>query len=230
MTSGQLAKAEIENQDTNEKVICMFNPKEYSFSKTNNWKESDAKGQNVSKLEFSGGAPATLSLQLLFDTNEMHHHLNIDMSKGRDVRKYTEGLWNMMKINENKINPDTKKGEPPKCRFMWGNLWSFTAVITSISQKFTLFASDGTPLRAVVDVSFKQLVDEGQYPRQNPTSGGNPGEHLRTIREGDTLPYIAYEEYGDPTVWRHLATTNGIADPRRLRPGDLLMITPLPLR
>lgn len=230
MSSGQLAKAEIENLDTRARVVCMFNPKEYTFSKTNNWQESDKKGQNVSKLEFSGGAPANLSIQLLFDTNEMHRHLNIDMSKGKDVRRYTEALWDMMKINPNKINTDTKKGEPPRVRFMWGALWSFDAVITSISQKFTLFASDGTPLRAIVDVAFKQLADEGQYPRQNPTSGGHPGEHVRMIREGETLPYIAYEEYGDPTVWRHLATINNIADPRRLRPGDLLMVQPLPSR
>lgn len=230
MPSGQLAKAEIINLDTGAKVQCMFNPKEYTFSKSNGWQESKTKGQNVAPLEFSGGEPANLSVQLLFDTNESHSHLNLGVVAGRDVRMYTQGLWDMMKINENKKNTATNKGEPPICRFVWGSMWSFQAVITSISQKFTLFASDGTPLRAVLDVSFKQLRDEGQYPRQNPTSGGNPGEHVRLIREGETLPYIAYEEYGDPTVWRHLANTNQIADPRRLRPGDLLLITPLPSR
>jgi hypothetical protein len=224
--SGALAKAEIENLHTGKRVPCMFNPKEYTFSKSNGWQESKTKGLNVPPLEFSGGAPATLSIQLLFDTNEPH----MGAAAGSDVRKYTKGLWDMMKIDETKINPSTKKGEPPYCRFIWGSVWSFKAVITSMSQKFTLFAPDGTPLRAIMDVSFKQLVDEGQYPRQNPTSGGNPGEHVRTIREGETLPYIAYEEYGDPTVWRHLADTNRIADPRRLRPGDMLMITPLPSR
>ncbi|HEX6289749.1 MAG TPA: hypothetical protein VFZ66_11190 [Herpetosiphonaceae bacterium] len=230
MRSGQLAKAEIINLHTGEKVPCMFNPKEYTFSKSNGWKESETKGLDIPPLEFSGGEPSTLSIQLLFDTNESHSHLNLGVVAGRDVRKYTKGLWDMMKINENRKHPKTKKGEPPYCRFVWGTMWSFEAVITSISQKFTLFAPDGTPLRAVLDVSFKQAFDEGQYPRQNPTSGGNPGEHVRTVREGETLPYIAYEEYGDPTVWRHLANTNNISDPRRLRPGDMLMITPLPSR
>jgi nucleoid-associated protein YgaU len=97
-----------------------------------------------------------------------------------------------------------------------------------MSQKFTLFANDGTPLRATLDVTFKQIKDEGQYPRQNPSSGGNPGDHVRTVREGETLAQIAYEEYGDSTVWRHLADTNRVDDPRRLHPGQVLMIRPLP--
>lgn len=225
MPNGALAKAEITNLVTNEKVRCMFNPKEYTFSKTNNWSEKPAKGKDVAHLEFSGGAPAQLTLQLLFDTYEAHGQ----NGAGDDVRSYTKGLWDMMKVSNGNKNTATGKGEPPHCRFEWGSLWSFEAVITSMSQKFTLFANDGTPLRATLDVTFKQIKDEGQYPRQNPSSGGNPGEHLRTVREGETLAQIAYEEYGDPTVWRHLADTNRVDDPRRLHPGHVLMIRPLPL-
>jgi nucleoid-associated protein YgaU len=84
-------------------------------------------------------------------------------------------------------------------------------------------------LRALLDVSFKQSSDEAVYPRQNPTSGGVPGQRLRTIREGETLAGIAHEEYGDPTVWRHLAEINNLDDPRRLRLGQTLLVTPLPL-
>jgi hypothetical protein len=204
----------------------MFNPKEYTFSKQNKWEEKTAKGQSVPHLEFSGGAPANLKLQLLFDTYEDHPPIS---KAGEDVRKYTKGLWDMMKISDKNKNPKTKKGEPPHCQFEWGSLWSFEAVIESISQKFTLFKSDGTPLRATLDVAFKQVKDEGQYPRQNPTSGGGAEERIRVVREGETLAGIAYEEYGDPTVWRHLANQNQILDPSRLRPGQMLLVTPLPL-
>jgi hypothetical protein len=229
MINGQLEKAKIINLDNPlQTVICKFNPKEYTFSKSNNWSEKPAKGQNTPHLEFSGGAPQNLALQLLFDTYDDYQ--NSKVKAGKDVRIPINILLNMMKIVKKKTNPATKIGEPPHCQFQWGTLLSFEAVIVSISQKFTLFASDGTPLRAIVDITFKQVADEDKYPRQNPTSGGNPGEHLRTIREGETLPYIAFEEYGDSTVWRHLADTNRIADPRRLRPGDVLMITPLPSR
>lgn len=228
MPNGHLVKAKITNLLTTEDVVCMFNPREYTFSKTNNWSENVKKGQDVADLVFGGGAPASLSLQLLFDTYESHSSVELSTRRGEDVRKYTKGLWDMMKIHPRSTDTTSEMGEPPHCQFAWGNLWSFEAVIVSISQKFTLFASDGTPLRAILDVSFKQIRDENRYPRQNPTSGGNPGEHLRVVREGETLVNIAYEEYGDPTVWRHLANINHLSNPLRLRPGQSLIVTPLP--
>ena len=226
MTTGQLARAEIVNLDTNASIRCMFNPKEYTFTKSNTWTEQAQKGMNAPALEFGGGAAGTLSLELLFDTYEAHPWFK--NRAGEDVRKYTKDLWGLMAVNEKKKDPKTGRGEPPRCKFQWGSLWSFEAVITQISQTFTLFMPNGTPVRAKLSISFKQVKDEGQYPRQNPSSGGNPGEHMYTICEGDTLPRIAYEIYGDSTVWRHLADTNNIVDPRRLRAGRQLIITPLP--
>ena len=220
MPSGQLAKATITNLDTDVKVVCMFNPTDYTFSKSNNWTEMVVENQNVPNLEFAGGQPATLDISLFFDTFEAHAHPTLAIKAGDDVRKYTKGLWDMMKVSgANK--------EPPHCRFEWGSFWSFDAVITSMSQKFTLFDNDGTPLRAELTVSFKQIKDEGQYPKQNPTSGGNPGEHVYVVREGETLAHIAYQEYGDSTLWRQIAEHNPIRDPRRLRAGQTLIIKPL---
>jgi hypothetical protein len=217
-------KAKIVNCATEEAVVCMFNPKEYTFSKQNKWEEKPADKKHVAHLKFGGGAPANLKLQLLFDTYEDYDFSmqGLRVHAGEDVRKHTKGLWDMMKI-------DPQNKEPPHCRFEWGELWSFEAVIESISQKFTLFDAKGTPLRAVLDVSFKQIKDEGQYPRQNPTLGGSPDERLRTIRQGETLMGIAHEEYGEPAAWRFLAETNDVADPLRPRPGQLLLVKPLPL-
>lgn len=223
-----LSKAVITNLTTNDQVICMFNPTEYTFTKSNSWNERIIRGTNVSRMTFEGGEPASLSMKLLFDTYESHELGQLTVTAGQDVRQYTRNLWEMMKVSEQTANATTGKGEPPQVRFEWGSYWSFKAVITQISQNFTLFGSDGTPLRATLDVSFKQISDEGQYPRQNPSSGGRSREHVRTVREYDTLERIAFEEYGDPTVWRHIALANDIQNPRRLRAGQKLIITPLP--
>ncbi|NWF78432.1 MAG: LysM peptidoglycan-binding domain-containing protein [Chloroflexi bacterium] len=219
-----LEKAVIINIDTGAEVRCMFNPKEYTFTKQNKWTEKTAKGAAVPHLEYEGGAPASLKLQLLFDTLEAHGK---DQAGG-DVRNSTKDLWDMMKVSEAQQNDKTGKGAPPHVRFKWGTVWAFEAVIESLSQRFILFAPDGTPLRALVDISLKQIRDEGQYPRQNPSSGSVAGERIYLVRAGDTLAGIAAALYGDPTVWRHLADHNGLSDPRRLRPGQVLMVRPLP--
>jgi hypothetical protein len=211
------AKAEIRTveQTPGNPIPCMFNPKEYSFAKKNTWTKKLAKGSNVPEFEFGGGDPATLTLQLLFDTYET----------GEDVRKkYTDQVWQLMMIDETLKDHTSGKGRPPKVRFQWGQAWSFDAVITSITQKFTLFKEDGMPVRATLDVGFQQVVDQLYYPGQNPTSGGIGGGREWIVREGDTLSAIAYAEYGDSTRWRSIAEANGLVQVRRLRTGMSLEI------
>ena len=52
----------------------------------------------------------------------------------------------------------------------------------------------------------------------------------RVVRRGDTLSAIAAQEYDDPAMWRPIARANGIVDPRRLTPGQVLSIPVLPPR
>jgi nucleoid-associated protein YgaU len=44
------------------------------------------------------------------------------------------------------------------------------------------------------------------------------------VRDGDTLPGIAYDAYADPTCWRAIADANGVEDPLRLKRGTELTI------
>lgn len=211
-----LAKAKIINLDKGgHEISCMFNPKEYSFSKQNSWSQGKTKGSNVPHLEFGGGQPATLSMTLFFDT----------YGEGSDVRsKYTDDIWELMLIDESLKDKKNKKGRPPKVRFQWGSAWSFDAVITNIKQQFSLFLANGTPVRASLDVTFQQVKDAKLFPRQNPTSGGEPGGRLWTVTSGDTLAWIAYKEYGDATMWRRIAECNRLSRVRRLTPGMVLEI------
>ena len=215
---GELAPAMITNLETYEVIRCMFRPKEYTFRKSNTWTQGQSTGRNVPQLEFSGGNPATLNMELFFDTYEL----------GVDVRlEFTNRLWNFMKISPTKINPRTGKGEPPRVEFRWGAAWSFKAVITEMTQRFTLFLPNGMPVRAVVTVVFQQVEDPGYFAFQNPTSHGLAGHKIRVVREGDVIDWIAFEEYGDATLWRRVADANGLDNPLRLQPGQALLIPPL---
>ncbi len=214
---GGLEKAQIINLDTNDAVECMFRPKEYTFSKKNTWQTAMITGKNVPKVEFSGGKAMVLKMELFFDTYET----------GKDVRKqYTDKIWKLMLINTD--NKDKgNKGWPPQCEFRWGQAWSFKAVITNISQKFTLFLPDGTPVRSTMNVDFLQAAEEGVYPGQNPTTLSKPGYKTRRVKQGETLDWIAFEEYGDSNRWRFLAEINKIDDPMRLQPGQVIAIAPI---
>ena len=220
MSQSSPSKATIVNVDKGGAVVatCLFNPKEYTFTKQNSWKNNSRKGSNVPALEFSGGQPTTMTVQLFFDTYGK-------TSGPKDVRKaFTDAIWDLMLVDSSLKDPKTKKSRPPKVRFVWGSAWGFESVITNISQKFTLFDADGTPVRSTLDVTFQQVKDDHFYPAQNPTSGGNGGERQWTVRGGDTLASIAYAEYGDPNAWRRIADANRLTQVRALRPGTTLEI------
>lgn len=215
-TRGGLEPAVIVNVDTSEPVRCMFNPNEYTLTKQNRWQRGETKGKNVPRLKFSQGGSQTLKLQLFFDT----------YAEGTDVRTHTDPLWDMMMVNTDKTNPRSNKSEPPPVMFQWGGL-AFEAVITSMTQKYTLFLKDGTPARATVDITLEQLGDEEDFAAQNPTSGGGEAPKTRMVHAGERIDLIAYEEYEDATQWRRIAEANGLTHPLRLRPGQRLVIPPL---
>lgn len=45
----------------------------------------------------------------------------------------------------------------------------------------------------------------------------------------DTITWLAYVYYGDPRLWRVIADRNGIADPRKIEAGALLLIPQKPV-
>lgn len=199
-------------------VECLFNPNEYTFSKSNTWNHKPAKGENQPILEFGGGGLATLRMSLFLDTSKT----------GGDVRDTTKKLHKLMEIDKKATDLTTVKGRPPLVEFHWGKVWAFEAVITALTEKCTLFRDDGVPIRATVDVTFFQAKERGVFEPQNPTTAGIPGHKRRLISEGDSIDWIAFDEYGDSALWRYIADTNNLDDPGRLRPGQVLAIAPRP--
>jgi nucleoid-associated protein YgaU len=211
-------EATITNLDNpGQRVTAIFRPKEYTFAKQNSWEPNKAMGLTMKPPQFKGGQSMTMQFELLFDTYEQK----------QDVRNVTNPLWQMMKVSPKRIDPKTKKGEPPPVEFRWGTTWSFKAVITSLSQKFTLFLPNGTPVRSTVTIALMQVKEEGRFPGQNPTSGGREGYSLHLVTDGETIDEIAFDEYGDSTRWRELAAANNLDDPGRLRAGQRLLVPPL---
>ncbi len=202
--------------DPNKAVVCHFNPDTFKVGKTIEWNTKTNIGGDVSEISFKGGKAHDLGpIELLFDTSDT----------GKDVRKSYEVLRELTTIDPNKTNSQTNTGEPPLCRFEWGKFMSFTAVITELTETFTLFTAEGTPLRAKVSVKLLQVPEK--VKSQNPTTVSEPRK-IWVVHEGQSLNWIAYQEYGDPAHWRHIAETNNLSDPKNLYPGQVLKLVPLP--
>jgi nucleoid-associated protein YgaU len=116
--------------------------------------------------------------------------------------------------------------------FRWGAFESFKAVPTRLDVQFVLFRADGEPVRAWTKMNLLQVAPDprsgsGTPAAQNPTTRAAEAGSSCVICEGDSLPSLAYQAYGDPTAWRAIARANDIHDPLRLRPGRRLTIPEL---
>lgn len=194
-------------------ILCMFNPHEYVVSKSNTFERDPKNNADVMHITFRESGEQQLVLNLLFDTFE----------EKTDVSLITNRLWKLMEVKTRRDRKDTEKVEPPYVAFEWG-VFRFIAVITSMTQRFTLFLPSGLPVRAKVDITFSQFDDKNDYPGQNPTSGAGAVEQQVQIIAGDRIDTIAAKVYGDAGKWHMIAEHNKIADPLKLQTGQWLMI------
>jgi hypothetical protein len=191
-------------------IAVLFNPTEYSLDKSNNFSEIPIPGLGSPLLQFTRGNIETLTMDLFFDTYT-------DKSR-EDVRNYTNQITDLLKI-------DSDLHAPPVCLFSWGKL-NFTCVLQQVRQRFTMFNSDGIPVRATLSVTFKEYTTVDIQIRTPPRS--SPDQAKRWIvKQGDSLWLLAAREYGDAAKWRPIADRNQIENPRFLEPGIEILIPAL---
>lgn len=185
-------------------IPLRFNPTEYQLQKSNNFAEIAIPGLESPPIQFVRGSSEKFTAELLVDTSDTLE----------DVRKrYTDKLRNLMNINAD-------LHAPPIVRLMWDDQL-FKGVVESLNTTYTLFTPDGVPIRAKLSLTLKEYRPVEIQVKENPKSSPNV-EKSHTVRRGDTLASIASLAYNDPTRWREIALNNGILDPRRLAPGQVL--------
>lgn len=196
-------------EDKEGELTFMFNPTEYRLSQTATITHSKSVFKPGGEIEYVGTSGLTVTMQLFFD--------DFASASGDVTPKITKLLeWQ-------KPNADAELG-PPYVKFEWGNkqLQNFKGVITSLNISYTVFARDGTPLQAKVDLTLDGNVEIP--PGNNPTSHAVDMRRVHTVVEGETIQTIAYAELGRAAYWRAIASANGIDDPLRVRPGRALLI------
>jgi len=202
-------------------LVCQFNPAELTIKKSNTWTGETSPSFNSPNLTFGGGEPATYSLSLFFDS----YADATATQPPKDVREYTNKLLTLTLRGAGYAMFLLPYASPPTVEFVWGKITLFLAVVEKVQISFTMFAQDGTPIRAKADVDFKQseLLGDDIIPAQNPTSRTDP-RRTRIAQSRQRLDQIAYEEYGDSRYWRLLAEANDMDDPFQLVDGQILVI------
>ncbi len=211
MGLSKLTLEAVDGENAGVPIEALFNPKEYTLSKSVPWNPHASSGLDAPEMQFTTGQGETLSLELFFDTYE-------ERGRGQNVRRHTDRLHKLALI-------DATLHRPPICIVSWGKL-KFKGVVESINHRFTMFLEDGTPVRATVTLSMREMYTAAEQAERTKLQSPDHAK-LHAVRRGETLQSIAAEEYEDPAEWRRIADANGIDDPFRLEPGSKLLIPPI---
>lgn len=188
----------------------LFNPTEYSLELSNNYQEKSLPGLQTPIVSFVNGESQTLTMELLFDT--------WSNDGGSDVTELTNKFARTLEID-----PDLHA--PPRVIFSWGS-FHFQAIVQSISQRFTMFAANGHPVRATLNVTFKKYRKLSEQI-DDPRLLSSDKTKRRVLSADDSLWAMAEREYGDASQWRRIARKSRIANPLAITPGTVVVLPPL---
>jgi len=151
------AKLTIKSLDGGPVVEAQYNPKELQVDKSIPWSKKNQANQSNEKgihLEFTGAEGRSMSVELLFDSYEKGGGSHTKTFKA--VEQKIADLEQLASVIDSE-STDENKRRPHRCLVLWGTAMpTFRCVIESLSTKYTMIDTDGTPLRATCTVKLKE--------------------------------------------------------------------------
>ncbi|MEH6413443.1 CIS tube protein [Pseudomonas sp. CGJS7] len=196
------------------RVEVQFNPETLKVTFANQIVQPQGGDQAAGNAgrQFVGAGTTKLALQLWFDVTAMEKDA-VD-----DVRRITRDVTYFMTPQPS--DQDPKKLAPPGVRFHWGS-FLFDGMVEGMEESLEFFSKDGKPLRSSITLTLSQqkilsaeFKGDGKVPNQ-------PGQApLKSAKQGDSLQTMAGKN--GKSDWQGIASANGIEDPLRMAPGQLV--------
>lgn len=185
---------------------ALFNPSEYTLTRSNEYTTKASAGTSKPSVCYANGANDKLTITFLLDGTGV---------KGRPgpVTTRLNLLLGLMRY----------RGDLHRPAFVtvsWGS-FKFKGVLLSATTQFTLFDTQGRPIRVKITAELEEAMSETDRLAIERTSSPDVNR-VWMVRDGDRIDGIAAESYGDVRYWRQLAAANGLVNPRRLSTGEIL--------
>ena len=209
---------EFKTQDGGDFTVWL-NPESYKRTLKIESTDQQALGGTGSTPLFKKIGQETIGLKLIFDTTGL-----VPSPLGNETMP-EDGVVALIEPLIDKIaKVPPKKTRPNFVQLSWAQLQA-KCVLESMSIDYKLFRPDGTPIRAVCDLSFKSFASALTLSRTAKLESKQI-EQVVTVVEGDTLPGICYGIYGDSSMYLSVARYNNLTSFRKLAPGSQLRLPP----
>lgn len=206
---------------------ALVNPEEIKRTFRVEYNQKQAGGTSAANLVFNKQKPGNLAITLLFDGTGV---LANDRAAGSNLLSNIKPVSvseQIIKFNKVVYDYNSDNHQPNIVQIKLGDLILMeTAKLLIIDLVYNLFKPSGQPLRAKATCTFATSVsDEERIKRDDPHSPDLT--HVRVVKDGDTLPMLCHEMYGDPKYYLEVARVNKLKSFRSLTIGDKIFFPPL---
>lgn len=196
-----------------------INPAQYTRTYRVCYNDRQAQGSPGGSPDFNRTLADTVNLELVFDGTGVVAGLLPGLPPTDGVAAQVDAFRKLVFDYDGKIH------SPRFLQLVWGTML-FRCRLSEFEVSYTLFKPDGTPLRAKVKATFVAYTAEVELAKLARKSSPDL-THVRTVREGDTLPLLCREVYGSGAWYPRVARANGLPGFRDLPVGTRLIFPPL---
>ena len=189
-----------------------LNPNEITLSYEMEYDSAQGAGTTSSRMNFKKMKPGDLSLAFFLDGTGANGQLI-------DVQQQVEQFQKVTGYNGDIHRPNYLK-------VVWGTLQVKRCVLKSATITYKMFKPDGVPLRAVITAAFTDNSDDQTRVAIAQDQSADL-IHVRQVKDGDNLPALCYEIYGDPGYYLEVARANRLDNFRNLTTGLKIFFPPL---
>ncbi len=234
--SGELIKlkikaysdAQFSTEVANGEFKTLLNPEKYSYKYKIEQNEQQASGTSSSAPRFNKVPPEDLDLEFVFDRTGVIVDYGSPASATDDNVYKDEGNGVINDIETFKRVVFDYNGDEHRPNYLiisWGTLL-FKGTLSEMDVTFKLFKPNGLPLRATARAKFKGFIEDNLRVAMENNSSPDL-THMRIVKEGDTLPLMAFRIYGDPKYYLEVAKVNHITNFRKLKTGQQIFFPPI---
>lgn len=197
--------------------IVPVNPEQYAQSFKIKYDKNVAKGGQGVESKYRLSEPEELQLEFIFDGTDTIYGYHSSLAG----QKVSDQIITFKGVVYN-LNGETH--QPRFLKLVWTNL-TFDCVLTELQISYTLFDTNGDPLRAKLTCKFLSFKETERRVKEE---GKNSPDltHIRTVSQDQNLPLMVNALYGNTELYLEVARVNNLTNFRRLRPGQRLTFPP----
>lgn len=194
--------------DLKRQFIAQINPASVKVEKAIAYESDKTQGKEKKAVRYRHHDPATLSFEFFLDNTGV-------IPAPKKIKDLIDELENTL------YKTNAESHEPGYAKVVWGSL-IFQGRIKTLTYDYTLFSSNGMPLRVKVSLSFIGHFDKDTTVKNSPDVS-----RTITFKAGDTIAAYCNEIYNDASYCVDVARFNALQSFRNIEPGTKILFPSL---